>query len=260
MEELMYLYTHVDLFLVVFCRIICAIVFLPVVEETKLPKMAIAGMAVCLTLITLLISPTLTITYEPTLLGFTFVVLKECIVGLIIGFSLKIYFQVYHFVGSLWSTQGGLGMSMVMDPTSNMQVPMLGKLYALIFSTLFILSGGYHWFIKVLIDSFKQIPINEAIFGDSLTETIVDAVATYFLIGFKLAIPILAIMVIIDVGLGILARTVPQMNMFVIGIPLKMIILFILLIITVSLVPEFNTIIYDQITGTVMNLIQGMMP
>ena len=110
------------------------------------------------------------------------------------------------------------------------------------------------------VESFKVIPLNQAIFNESLTYTIIQAVAEYFLIGFKLAIPILSILIIIDCGLGILARTVPQMNMFVIGIPLKMLILFILIIITINLIPTFNTMITNGLTNTIMNLIQGMMP
>ncbi len=260
MEELMYLYTHIDVFLLIFCRIICAIAFLPVISETKVPLKAVSGMAMCLALITALTIGEITITYNETLLGFTLAVLKEVFVGLIIGFAFRIYFQIYSFVGSLWSTQGGLSMSTIMDPTSNAQVPSLGKLYQLAFAVLFIVSGGYHWFIQMVVESFKVIPLNQAIFNESLTYTIIQAVAEYFLIGFKLAIPILSILIIIDCGLGILARTVPQMNMFVIGIPLKMLILFILIIITINLIPTFNTMITNGLTNTIMNLIQGMMP
>ncbi|WP_054738641.1 flagellar biosynthetic protein FliR [Cellulosilyticum ruminicola] len=260
MEELMYLYTHIDVFLFIFCRIICAITFLPIITETRVPLKAISGMSVCLALVTVLTIGEVTITYNETLLGFTLAVLKEVFVGLIIGFSFHIYFQIYSFVASLWSTQGGLSMSTVMDPTSNTQVPALGKIYQLAFVVLFITSGGYHWFIQMVVESFKVIPLNQAIFSESITYTIIGAVTEYFLIGFKLAIPILSVLIIIDCGLGILARTVPQMNMFVIGIPLKMLILFGLIIITLNLLPTFNRMITDGLTNTIMNLIQGMMP
>lgn len=260
MEELMYLYTHIDVFLLIFCRIVCAIAFLPIISETKVPLKAVSGIAICLSLITALTIGEVTIIYNETLLGFTLAAIKEVFVGLIIGFAFRIYFQIYSFVGSLWSTQGGLSMSTIMDPTSNAQVPSLGKLYQLVFAVLFIASGGYHWFIQMVVESFHVIPLNKAVFSESITPTIIEAVAQYFLIGFKLAIPILSILIIIDCGLGILARTVPQMNMFVIGIPLKMLVLFVLIIITLNLIPTFNTIITDGLTNTIMNLIQGMMP
>lgn len=260
MEDLIYLYSHVDLFLVIFCRFICAVAFLPIVEESKVPPLALTGICACMTMITLLVGGDMTLIYEPNLFSFTIVIVKECVVGLILGFALRIYFQIYYFVGNLLSTQGGLGMSMVMDPVSAAQVPLVGKLYNLTFSAIFVLTGGYHWFIRTLIESFEVIPVNQAIFRAAIVGSIVQAVVNYFLIGFKLAAPILGVLIIIDCGLGVLARTVPQMNMFVIGIPLKMLILFILMVMTISFLPIFNNIIIDDMVNTIMNLIQGMIP
>ncbi len=260
MEELMFLYTHVDLFLVIFCRIIFGLIFSPLVEETKIPPLALGGIATSLTYITLITLSRPQLTYNPTLVGFAAVLIKECIIGIIIGFGVRIFFQVYYFVGTLFGMQGGLGMSMMFDPANGVQVPILGRFYLLGFSTLFILSGGYHWFIKTLIESFNQIPVNEVVFRPNIVGTVTEAVASYWMISFKLAIPIVGILLIIDCGLGILARTVPQMNMFVIGIPLKMIILFILLVFTIGLVPVFNDIIINDMIHIVMNMVQGMMP
>ncbi|MDF2802689.1 MAG: fliR [Anaerocolumna sp.] len=260
MQELMDLYTHVDLFLVIFCRIVFALAFLPIIEEAKVPPLALGGLCTCLTYITMATLGTTDLVYQPTLVSFMVVIVKECIIGIILGFGIRIFFQVYYFVGMLLGTQGGLGMSMMFDPSSGEQVPIIGRFYALGFSVIFIVSGGYHWFIKTLIESFELIPINAVIFRPNVVGTIVEAVANYWLVSFKLAIPVLAVLFIIDCGLGVLARTVPQMNMFVIGLPLKMIILFILLVFTIGLVPAFNNIIIDNIVNTLMNLIQGMMP
>ena len=260
MEELMYLYTHIDLFLLVFVRIVFALVFLPIVEESQTPPIALGGLSVVLAYITLMTIPTPVLVYQPTLLGFTALLVKEGIIGIILGFGIRIFFQVYYFVGTLIGTQGGIGMSMMFDPVSAEQVPIIGKFYMLGFSVIFILSGGYHWFIKTLVESFKYIPVSEVVFRPNMVGTVIDAISMYWLISFKLAIPVLAVLFIIDCGLGILARAVPQMNMFVIGIPLKMIVLFILLAATIGLVPVFNKIIIDNMIDTIMNLIQGMRP
>ncbi|MDF2594879.1 MAG: fliR [Clostridia bacterium] len=260
MQELMDLYMHIDLFLAIFCRIVFALAFLPIIEETKIPPLALGGLCTCLTYITMATLATTDLVYSPNLVSFTVVIIKECIVGIILGFGIRIFFQVYSFVGMLLSTQGGLGMSMMFDPGSGEQVPIIGRFYALGFSVIFIVSGGYHWFIKTLVESFGFIPVNAVLFRSNLVGTIVEAISIFWLVSFKLAIPVLSVLFIIDCGLGILARTVPQMNMFVIGIPLKMIILFILLVFTIGLLPIFNNIIIDNIVNTVMNLIQGMMP
>lgn len=260
MEELMYLYTHIDLFLLVFVRIVAALIFLPIVEETKIPPLALGGLCTSLAYITVSTMALPQLVYNPTLLSFTVIIVKEAIIGIILSFGIRIFFQIYFFMGTLLGMQGGLGMSMMFDPSSAEQVPILGKFYMMGFSAIFIISGGYHWFIKTLIESFRYIPINEVVFRPNIVGTITEAVSDYWLISFKLSIPVLSVLLIIDCGLGILARAVPQMNMFVIGIPLKMIVLFALLIFTIGLFPTFNDMIIESMTNTIMNMIQGMIP
>ena len=70
--------------------------------------------------------------------------------------------------------------------------------------------------------------------------------------------PIVSVILVVDFAMGILARTVPQMNMFVIGIPLKMLIMFILMVVTIQVISEYNTIIIENLVNTLMNIIQGM--
>lgn len=260
MEDLIYVYAHIDVLLVIFCRIMAAIVFLPIIEESKAPKLTISGLGLCLSVTVFMVTDCSVIYDETTLVSYTLVLIKEILVGLTMGFIIKIYFQIYQFIGSLWSTQGGLGMSMALDPIGGEQTPILGRFYNLCLCAIFVLGGGYHWFIKTLVDSFTIIPINKAILGTSIVTGIIGTVSDYLMISFKLAMPVIGILLLVDFGLGILARAVPQMNMFVIGIPLKVIILFILLIATVGLIPRFNTIIIDHMVATMMNLIQGMRP
>ncbi len=260
MEELMNLYKDMDLFLLVFCRIICALALLPIVEETKIPPLALSGLSAILALLTLLTGQMEGPVYNPTLLGYTLVIVKECTVGIIIGFGMKIFFQVYYFVGMMFGMQSGMSMSMLYDPSTGAQVPIIGRFYMLSFSVIFILSGGYEWFITKLIESFKDIPVNQAFFREDLVGIVGEAVSNYWLVSFKLTMPIIGVLFIIDWGLGILARTVPQMNMFVIGIPLKMLILFFLLIFTLGFFTVFNDIIIDNMVETLISLIQGMIP
>ena len=104
--------------------------------------MALAGGSALLTLIVFLGGGVKTPIYNPTLLGYTLLIVKECVVGLIIGFGMNLFFQVYFFVGMMLGMQSGLSMSQVMDPTTNTPVPLLGRFYFLCFSALFIISGG----------------------------------------------------------------------------------------------------------------------
>lgn len=260
MEDLIYLYQSVDLLLVIFIRIIGVLAFLPIIEETKMPRVALAGISLGIA-IPVFFKMDLTVSfYEPTLISLTIVIVKELIVGLMIGFMVRLYFQIYPFVGSLLSTQGGLGMSMIMDPTAGTQSTLIGRIYNLGLGAFFVLSGGYHWLIYTLIESFEILPINKEIFGEQIVEGMIETMGHYFEIGFKLAMPIISVILIVDFAMGILARTVPQMNMFVIGIPLKMIIMFILMIATIEMVGHYNSIIIESLVNAIINMMQGMRP
>lgn len=258
MEELYYLYEHVDVFLIIFVRIIASIIFLPIVEETKIPRIALSGFALGIAIAVYFQTDVAITYYEPNLLSYSILLIREMIVGLILGFVVKIFFQIYPYVGSLLSMQGGLSMSIVMDPTSGTQATQLGRLYNLGLAVVFIVSGGYHWFIHTLVESFNTIPIGKEVLGANLVTGMVDTVGLYLELGLKLSIPIIGVILVVDFAMGILARTVPQMNMFVIGIPLKMLILFILLIMTISITARYNHIIIEALVRTFNQVIQGM--
>lgn len=260
MNELIYFYTHIDVLLLIFCRVLFALTFLPIIVETKLPPAARVGLSLALTATVFYAMPTITLEYPPTVLSFFVLIIKEIIVGLIMSFGIMMFFEVYYFVGQLLSMQGGLGMSTFFDPSTSTQVPLLGKFYYLGFCVIFTVSGGYHWFIKSLVESFTYIPVGKSIFSENLLVTMIDAMSDFWIISFKLASPILAIIFIVDCGLGILARTVPQMNMFVIGLPLKLIILLCMVIVTMGLLPAFNDMIIKEVVNLFFNLMQGLKP
>ena len=86
----------------------------------------------------------------------------------------------------------------------------------------------------------------------------VETMGVYFELGLKLSMPIVGVILVVDFAMGILARTVPQMNMFVVGIPIKMIILFVLLIMMMNVTSQFNQMIIETLVQTVNDVIAGM--
>ena len=258
MTDILYLFQYVDVYILITVRLLACLSFLPIIEETKLPRIALVGLSLCLAMPIYFKLDVAASYYTPTLFGFTSAIVKEMLVGLIISFTTKIFFQIYPFMGALLSMQGGISMSTVMDPTSGTQSTTLGRLYNLGFTAIFLMTGGYHWLIYTLVDSFNQIPLNQGIFRPEMTQTLVETIASYLEIGLKLALPVIAVILIIDFAMGILARTVPQMNMFVIGIPLKMLVMFVLLAITIGMVTHYNDIIINTLVDTVTKVIAEM--
>lgn len=258
MSELMYLYNHIETLLLIGARIIACFFILPIIEETKPPKVAIAGFSLAVAIPVYFTMEIPTLNEMSSMFGFTVLLIKEVAIGLILGFVVKLFFQVYSLMGTLLSMQGGLSMSTIMDPSSMSQSTLIGRIYTLGFSAIFLVSGGYHWLIQTLVNSFEVLPISQPLGTASFIMTIVGAVGTYFELGFKLALPILAVIFIIDVAMGIMARTVPQMNMFVVGIPLKMIVMFILMTLTISLFNTYNDRLIQTLVETMNAIIQEM--
>lgn len=251
---------HLPVTLLIFCRILFAIQVMPITLETKLPAIFKAGLSMFLAIMIYNIVPIQLDVSNLSIIGYFIWVMKECIVGLILGFAVSLFFQIYHFVGQMISMQGGLSMSNLFDPASGMQTPLIGRFYYLAYATLFVASGGFHWFIRGLVESFEKIPLTRAVFSEDLVFTMIQAGSIFFELSFKLASPIIGVIFIVDCGLGILARTVPQMNMFVIGIPLKVVILLALLFITVGLMPAYNTFLNEYIMEIFYSVQKGMVP
>lgn len=260
MAELNYLYEYIDVYIIIFVRILAALIFLPIVEESKLPRIALAGISMGLAIAVYFKVDVSVAYYEPNLVSYTILLVKEMLVGIILGFIVKIFFQIYPFVGSLLSMQGGVSMSVVMDPSSGMQSTQIGRIYNLGLAAVFVSTGGYHWFIHTLVESFTLIPIGNEVFGPHLVTRMVDTIGAYLELGLKLSMPIIGVILVVDFAMGILARTVPQMNMFVIGIPIKMLILFILLAVTMSTTSTYNYMIIEELVNTLSDVIQGMRP
>ena len=96
MEELYYLYEYIDGFLIIFARILATIMFLPIIEETKIPRIALAGISIGVALATYFQTDVSLTYYEPTLLSYTILLIREIVVGLIIGFVVKIFYNFAH--------------------------------------------------------------------------------------------------------------------------------------------------------------------
>ncbi len=124
---------------------------------------------------------------------------------------------------------------------------------------MLILSGMYHFILKALADSFVLIPINTVtIHSDRMLDAIVSFLRDYIVIGFRIALPIFIITFITNVVLGVLAKVSPQMNMFSVGIQIKIIIGLMVMFITVSMLGSASNFIYINIKELMHDFVYSM--
>ncbi|MCL2572980.1 MAG: flagellar biosynthetic protein FliR [Defluviitaleaceae bacterium] len=256
------LYANVDVFLVVFVRVMGFFIILPVMVGQNMPVYARIGVSLGLALMAFTSGVIEVPPYELTIIGFGFLILQEFLIGLVIGFAVMMYFSIFHFVGQLVDFQIGFSMVSVADPFSQQQTPITGSFYYLIVSVFFVWSGALHAVIEAFFGSFGMLPIGEAhILGNAvLTFFLFEVIIEYFVFGLRIAMPVIGTVIIVDIILGILVKAVPQMNVFVVGLPIKVFLGMIVIYLTLPLLQAaFGFVMYDVI-GTIWNLIGGMMP
>lgn len=258
MNPIVDFYTQIDIFLLIFTRIIALLIIVPIFSEKSVPEMTKAGLAFIVSIIIVYSNPLMEIDYNASILGYGFLIIKEIIVGLIIGFVIYMMFQIFFFVGQLISMSSGLSMSNMLDPTSGTQVPVLGSLYHYVAIALFLVNNGHHIIFRALIHSYILIPIGQGQINAGIIDQMITMLNNYITIGVKIAAPIMVTMFILDFALGILARTAPQVNMFVIGFPIKIMISMFMILTTAVLMKTAYAYVFDQIEINLLTVIQGM--
>ena len=211
-------------YLLVFARITGTLTSAPVFGSQVIPVFARVGLAILLALFVFPMSH-LAPGHEPTsLLMLAWWVLIELVYGLTTGFVAALFFQSVQMAGQLIDMQIGFGIVNVFDPQFGQQVPLIGNFKYLIALSVFLALQGHHILIGAMAENFRAVPLGMPIHLDATAEFMVDAVANLFVMALRIALPVLGTVLMTDVALGILARVMPQMNVFVVGITGKLIV------------------------------------
>lgn len=156
------------------------------------------------------------------LLPFMMAAIKEILVGVIMGFLVSIVFAAIQMAGAFVDLQVGFGFAQIVDPMVKERNAVLGQLQNLAATLLFLAINGHHLVIRGLADSFSVVPLGQMSLSAHVSGEVFGVFATIFLAALKIGAPVVGAIFLTDVSLGILARTVPQLNVFVVGFPAKL--------------------------------------
>ncbi len=212
---------QLQLFFLVFLRVGAILMSLPVFDSQSIPlffKIALA-FATSMVLFPMLMLEPLPVLTSLFAMGVS--VTGEILLGLVIGFSVKLIFAGLQLAGQLAGYQMGMALANVMDPSTSQQVPLLAQFNNLFGLLVFISINAHYWFIKALTHSFQIVPPLTVNFSGSLMEHLVKMSGNMFIIGIQVGAPVIAALLITSVAFGLIARTVPQMNVFIVAMPLK---------------------------------------
>jgi flagellar biosynthetic protein FliR len=191
-------------------------------------------------------------------LPYVLLVVKETVLGLLLGVTSLILFHAIQAAGQIIDTQMGFGMVNVLDPQSGMQVPLLGNFFYLFATMLFLLSDGHHYLLMALTRSFRLIPPGTLSFPVSLWSNLGGLFTQILAFALQIALPVAGVLFLTDVALGIVARTVPQMNVFVLGIPVKILVGMGTILVTLPLFATVLRLLFQQIFANLELLLRAM--
>jgi flagellar biosynthetic protein FliR len=153
----------------------------------------------------------------------TFIVLfaKEVAVGLLLAWGIMLAFAAVQAAGQTVEVQFGFGFGAIVDPNNATETTVVAQFYATLFLLLFLMVDGHHLILRLLARSFDLIPVTAVPLSASLAAAAVDLFGAFFVWWVQLAAPFLVASLLIEAGLGLVARAVPQMNIFIVALPLK---------------------------------------
>ena len=180
------------------------------------------------------------------MLGYSILIAQEAVTGLLIGIGSGFTLYILNFSGHMLDMEIGFSMAMEMDPTTQVQTTISATFLTAVFMLMFIASDMHYFLIDAVVDSYKVIPIGEGIVSPNLYKIFVQYVIDFFVIGFRIILPVFACILVINVILGILARIAPQMNMFVFGMQLKVFAGLSLIFILMNFLPGITDFLFNE--------------
>lgn len=185
----------------------------------------------------------------------TLFLLKEFGVGFLIGFLANFIFVGIQMAGQLLSQQVGLAMSSMLDPATQAHIPVIGELYLMLTTMIFLGLNAHQWLFAAVYQSFIKIPPGlDNFFTPIIVQQVLHMSSQMFAISLGLVLPIFCVLFVLEILLGVLAKMIPQMNIFMVAIPLKIYIGLVLMIMFLSPMANYITNLIKAYMATVMKM------
>ena len=258
MVDVSFSLSNFEYFLLILVRIASFIFVAPVFGQTSVPARVKIGISFFVSILLYGVVPVSELDYV-SVIGFASFIVKEVMTGIIIGFAANICSYIILFAGNIIDMDIGLSMATEFNPEMGSQVTISSNLYYYFVMIILVLSDMHMYVLRAVCDSFQVVPVGGAVFNwDHLLGAMIKYVGDLFVIGFRIFLPVFACIMILNCVLGIMAKVAPQMNMFAVGIQLKIFVGFAVIFLTVFMIPGIADFIYREIKTMVVLVIEGM--
>ena len=249
---------QLQIFFMIFVRVAAIVMSIPILNNKNAPAVFKAGLALSISFI---LFPILKFNHAlifNDVLSFGLGIVGEAVLGFTIGLTVKAIFAGIQLAGQLAGYQMGLAIANILDPATSIQVPLLSQVYNLVAMLIFLIINAHHWLLQALVESFSLVPPFGFQYNPALSDYLVELTGNIFTIAIKVGAPIIVVLLMTSVALGLIARTVTQMNIFIVAIPLKIAIGLLFLIFSFIHLSAYLGYLFDQLAGNIILLLKIM--
>lgn len=230
---------ELTLFSYIVARVSGFVLFNPILSRSNVPTLFRAGLILTLSVFMMSIT-TRTVVMPIGILEFSFRILMELFLGYLLGLVVHFFFYIPQLTGQVIDTQMGLTMNQIYDAGANANLSVSGIFLNAMMVLLFFAENGHHTLFRILITSDTLVPFGAVAFDRTImTNTMLELFVECTVLAMKLSLPILGAELLGQLGMGILMKMIPQINVFSINIELKVLIGFILLFVLIAPFSEF---------------------
>ncbi len=248
-----------EYFLLIFTRVTCFVFIAPFFGMNDTPARIRIGISFFVSMLLYQVLTPAPAVIFGTVTEYALIVIKEALTGFLVGFGANICMAVVNFAGAVADMETGLSMVTLLDPATRENTSITGVLYQYVFMLMLIASGMYRYLLGALADTFSLIPVNGAVFrSESLLNSMVQFMSDYIIIGFRIILPIFCTILLLNAVLGVMAKVSPQMNMFAIGIQIKILTGLTIIFLTVGMLPGAADFLYREMKKMMVSFIGGL--
>lgn len=243
-------------FIVCTARVAGFLSAIPVLFSGQTPAQIKAGLTVVISLILFpLLAPFITQTdFRPE--AFLLLIINETLLGLMIGLIARLIFTSVEYGGTVIGYQMGFAAANIFDPQNQRQTALISQFQNVFAILLFLSLDIHHYFIKTAIHSYEILPPGNLNFGGEAVPYLIELSSRMFMLGAQFSVPVLVILLLSGLILGILARTFPQLNVFLLSFPLNIAISFTVIGLTLGLVKILLSREFDMLPNRFFTLLQ----
>ncbi len=208
-------------YLMITCRVIGLLATMPLIGERTVPWQTKVGLSMIIGFLLIPLAKTTVVVPDASLILFAVALTQEMLLGVLIGYLARLLFGAFQFAVNAIDFQTGLSFIQILSPGTGVNLAVLGQFLNTLMLLLFLELDGHHILLRALGDTIGAVPLGLALPSPAMVEGIVQLFGVFVSVSFQIALPTVMVLLLIDVAMGVVGRVVPQLNVFLVALPVK---------------------------------------